>query len=481
MKRASLSLSILGFAAGLVLVGCSGSVSGPPVPHPSAIPVASIQHVVIMVQENRSFENLFAGFPGANAPMEGPCKPGPAWCKTAREVPLTPVRLDTGSPSLGGTDICHSHQCFKIECDYDKAAQTCRMDGFDLIDFGEIQGGVPAKLYPYRYVYRSQTQRYWELAQAYALADNMYSTDTASSFIAHQEILSGTVALNDDESLTDQPTAPPWGCDAAPGTETPILLKDGREIYPPNKLTPFPCFTQYKTIADLLDAADTSWKYYVMPLPGNPHAEYSGAFWNGFDAIKAVRYSSDWNTHIIRPNYRVFTNLTAGTLPEVSWVIPTLYDSDHPASGCNGGPWWVTRVVNAIGTSRYWKNTAIILLWDDWGGWYDNAPPMQINYTSLGMRVPMIVISPFAKPHYISHTLYDFGTILKFVEQNFGLGSLGTTDATANSMNDIFDFTQSPNVFKPAPLPPVEACGKTDEESPATIRQIIRHAGAPPE
>ena len=244
---------------------------------------------------------------------------------------------------------------------------------------------------------------------------------------------------------------------------------------------PFPCFTQYATIADLLDAANVSWQFYVDAMfSSEPHYDFSGAVWNGYDAIKKIRYGPDWKKNISIPNTNIFTDVKAGTLPAVSWVIPTLFDSDHPASGCNGGPRWVTKVVNALGTSQYWKNTAILLLWDDWGGWYDNAPPPQINYTSLGFRVPIVIISPYAKPGYVSHTQYDFGSILKFIEQTFGLGSLGTTDAPANSLADVFDFTQTPNTFKPAPLPHANSCADEQADGNAT-RRVIEHDGGVPE
>jgi phospholipase C len=140
----------------------------------------------------------------------------------------------------------------------------------------------------------------------------------------------------------------------------------------------------------------------------------------------------------------------------------------------------VTKVINALGTSPYWQNTAIILLWDDWGGWYDNAPPPQVNYTSLGFRVPMIVISPFAKPHNIAHTQYDFGSILKLMEQTFALGSLGTDDSTANSMEDAFDFTQTPNTFKAAPIPKHMPCA-TRVTNPGGAAEVIEHDHGPPE
>jgi phospholipase C len=455
--------------------GCSSSTTTTPVVRPT--PGAGIQHIIIMMQENRSFNNIFAGFPGAETAMQGPCKPeGQAakWCKGDHIVKLHAVHLKTGRPNLG-VDIDHSHHGFGVECD-PNASNVCQMDGFDLIRFGESGQGYYAKLYPYAYVERNETAPYWKLAQQYTLADKMFLTDTASSFIAHQLILSGTVALNDHESLTDQPNQTPWGCDAPPGTKAPILSKNGHE----NFFGIFPCFTQYKTIADLLDTKDVSYLFYVLQGVDatKPYFDFSGAAWNGFDAIKKFRYSPDWKKHISIPNTNIFSDLKGGTLPAVSWVIPSLFDSDHPASGCDGGPRWITSVVNAIGTSQYWKHTAIIILWDDWGGWYDPAPPPQDNYTSLGMRIPMILVSPYAKPHNVSHTEYNYGSILRFVEDTFNLGSLGTTDASANSLADSFDLTQAPNAFKAAPLPPKSHCGK----SPANVmQQIIEHDGGVPE
>lgn len=460
----------------IAAAGCSSSSSSP-APAPSASSAGKIQHVVIMVQENRSFNDLFAGFPGANTAMQGRCKPDPPhtpWCNGTHEIPLKARALASGSPTFGGTDICHSHQCFVLECD-PTGAKVCRMDGFDLIDYGESQGGPAAKLYPYAYVRRSDVKAYWDFAKTYTLADEMFFTETAASFIAHQSLIAGSAELNDRESLTDQPDTFPWGCDAATGARTPVLFKNDR--YGRYALNgPFPCFT-YPTIADLLDRADVSWRYYIDPAFGSK-ADFSGAVWNGYRAIKKIFDGPDWTRNMRTPNISVFADLKAGALPSVSWVIPSLNDSDHPASGCNGGPYWVTKVVNAIGTSKYWQTTAIVLLWDDWGGWYDNAPPAWLTYTRLGFRVPAIVISPYARPSDVTHTQYNFGSILKLVEETFNLGSLGTTDATANSMQDAFDFKQTPTAFKPEPVPPVMSCGKLEARAP--LRKVtVRYGGLP--
>jgi len=434
-------------------------------------PLHSIQHVVVLLQENRSFNNLFMGFPGADTASTGLCKKA-RWCPPSGKVPIKSVALESTNQFALGTDISHSHSAFEVECD-PNAANVCQMDGFDRITYGQALYGPPAKLYPYRAVERSETKAYWDFASQYAIADRMFFTATASSFIAHQQIIAGTTRLNADESLTDQPSNQPWGCDAPSGTVTAVIKTNGVV----NEFGgPFPCFTQYKTMADLLDAANVSWKFYVSSLNG----DFSGSVWNGFDAIRKVRYGPDWKSHMSFPNTSVFNDLRNGTLPSVSWVIPKLADSDHPASGCNHGPHWITSVVNAIGQSKYWNDTAIVLAWDDWGGWYDNVPAPQTNYTSLGFRVPMVVISPYVKPHTVGHTQYDFGSILKYIEQTFALGSLGTSDVDANSISDMFDLSQPPNVFHKEPLPSMKNCGSGSGGAP-NMERIIDHDNGVPE
>jgi phospholipase C len=454
--RAFLAL-IVAAAAGCTASGSSslpGSSSGP----------HSIAHIVILFQENRSFDNLFAGFPGADTTMSGACLPAP-WCKGGK-IPLRAITLESTGQIGFGTDIDHSHNGFVIEYNHGG------MNGFDKINLGAAGQGAPAKAYPYSYVERSETKAYWDFAKQYALADRMFFTDTAASFIAHQEILSGTVRLNAQESLTDQPDGMPWGCDAPPGTASAIIKTNGQVD---EFGGPYPCFTQYGTIADLLDAKSVSWKFYVRDWLGS-QGDFSGLVWNGFDAIKKIRFGPDWKKNISKPNTNVFSDIKNGALPSVSWVMPTLADSDHPASGCNHGPEWVTSVVNAIGASKYWNDTAIVLVWDDWGGWYDNVSPAQVSYTGLGFRVPMIVISPFAKPGSVSHTDYNFGSILKFIEQTFGLGSLGTTDASANSIGDIFNFTQPPIRYTQETPPKELPCGGS-----VSPRAIIEHDKGVPE
>jgi phospholipase C len=160
-------------------------------------------------------------------------------------------------------------------------------------------------------------------------------------------------------------------------------------------------------------------------------------------------------------NYaQVLTDITAGNLTSVSWVIPSGQASDHPVTTDGSGPSWVASVVNAIGNSQYWANTAIIITWDDWGGWYDHVkPPAIFNQYEIGFRVPMIVVSPYAKANHISKTFYDFGSILKFIESTFSLGNIAPSAtlqyadqfSATGDLSDCFDFTQTPLTFQTIP------------------------------
>jgi phospholipase C len=419
----------LGLSA--ALAACGGGAVAPPMtafaPASARAPMGSmssgayIKHVVIMVQENHSFDHLFATFPGADGTTYG-------YMYTGQRIKLK--EGDLYSPLL----LNNGHQAF--EDDYDNG----KMNGFSTV----YVSSVPCPTCAYQYVNPAQIQPYWDMAKQYVLGDHMYPTESSGSFTGHQDLIRGDTAINDHESLIDFPSRGPWGCDAPPGTTTPLLTKSGQYIDD----GPAPCLS-YPTLRDLLDAKNISWKYYTPELFGGGLA---GSYWDAFDAISAVRNGPEWTTNISSPEKNIFKDIKAGSLAAVSWVIPDGVNSDHAGfTKKDTGPSWVASVVNAIGRSQYWSSTAIVIVWDDWGGWYDHVPPPQLDYAGLGIRVPMIVVSPYAKAGYVSHTQYEFGSILKFVEGVWGLGSLGTSDRRSNSIEDVFDFTQKPRKFVQIP------------------------------
>ncbi len=481
---------LIAFVAALAVAACSPSASVPSgsAGAPGFLPQArsgqsKIQHVVIIVQENRSFDNFFDCFPGADcvasAPppnpqpsrgnLQSPC-PGPVPTPTAGPT-ATPIQL-TLNAKLPASDIDHSY-CAAFVTDYDGG----KMDGFYWSASLHYPSHI-AQTYAYQVVAKAQIQPYWDMARQYVLADRTFPTQASGSFTAHQDLIRGDTVVATGQSVVDYPWnhygVNNWGCDDPKNppkgpsvtsllTSTGYLAQQG----------PFPCFT-YATARDLLDAKGISWKYYVPTFPYD-----GGQMWNAFDAISAVRYDkSEWpnknnfnctQSCVSWPETNVLCDIAGSTaspcpkpnpsgsvsLPAVSWVIPDAQDSDHGGGsqpGPDNGPDWVASVVNAIGESSYWNSTAIVIVWDDWGGFYDHIPPPQLDYEGLGFRVPMIIVSPYAKRGYVSHTQYEFGSLLKFVEDTYSLGNLGTTDVRANSISDSFNFNQPPHRFKPIKL-----------------------------
>lgn len=401
-----------------------------------------LQHIVVLVQENRSFNNLFATFPGVTGSTTGLEK-----IAIGSETKVKRIKL-LETPLRDAVNLNHQHHSFLTA--WDKGA----MDGFNNIIFK--QSHHPEGTLPYEYVNPQDIQPYWTLASQYAIANAMFQTQGSGSFTAHQDLIRGGTAINRSESLIDDPSsAGYWGCDSPPGARTSLIERGLR--YRRFK-GPYPCTNSfpktgfYRTLQDLLDAQHVTWKYYTPPLLKNK----PGAVWNAFDVISQVRYGPEWGTNVSWPETNVFADISSGNLAQVSWVIPDGFNSDHPAYAQDRGPSWVGSVVNAIGQSRYWKNTAIIVVWDDWGGFYDPvAPPARDHQGGPGFRVPLIAISPytaFNASHgspYISNTVYGFGSIVRFIEDTFNLGRLHTTDVTSNSIVDMFDFEQKPRKFKP--------------------------------
>jgi phospholipase C len=381
-----------------------------PGPRPTKKGTGKIKHVVIILQENRSFDDLFQSYPGADTQPYG-------FDSNGNKITLQPVPLEASY------DINHDITTWLTAYDNGK------MDGFNL----EPNGcGKDCTDPQYGYVPQSETTTYFAMAKQYVLADRMFTSQIDDSFISHQYIISGQA--NDTAYFPSSA----WGCDGG-AQDTIPTLEQNRQFGPSIQV----CW-DVTTLGDELDAVHKPWRFYAS------QQNLDGGIWSAYQAIHHIFYGKDWAKDVLYPQKRILTDVGDGKLAAVTWVTPTCATSDHSSCGSNEGPAWVASIVNAIGKSDFWKSTAIFVMWDEWGGWYDHVVPPQVDFDGLGFRVPLLIISPYAKQGYVTHVQYEHGSLLRFAEDQFGLAQMAASDARANDpATDAFDFTQKPRPFVP--------------------------------
>jgi phospholipase C len=450
------------FGKGLFLLAWLGSA----IAHAQ---ITSFQHVVVIFQENRTPDNLFQGL----CTSSSKCSTTPTtsqyniqtsnWLDKTSSTGVTQPGL---VPLANAYDLSHAHKAFTTQCDLDATTGNCKMDGAAGVS---CSGTCPTKP-QFRFVDNTTgiLNPYLALATQYGWANFMFQTNQGPSFPAHQFIFGATSAPSETDdhigtfaSENMSGTGTGAGCIAQSGVLVQLINSAGVEN-PSNKI--FPCF-EHNTVADLLKPLNISWRYYA---PG------AGSIWTGPNAIRHICVpvngqctGTDWvdNVDAVNPA-DVLTDVSSPTcnLRQVSWVIPTGANSDHARSNNGGGPSWVASIVNAIGNSAcknadgssYWDSTAIFITWDDWGGWYDHEPPTilaspQGGY-QLGFRVPLVVVSAFTPAGIINNNRHDFGSIIRFIEHNFGITEGALTFADARATNDLTGFfvlTQPPRPFQP--------------------------------
>src|SRR5580704_2781770 len=395
-------------ATGLLILMASdfaqAQTGGPSKPKEPGI--QQIQHIVFIVKENRSFDHYFGAYPGALGASSAPIS-------TGQTIPLW------RAPDRMPHDVDHS-----------RAGAVNGMDGgamdhFDLIDNGNVNGEFLA----FSQMTEADIPNYFTYAHNFVLPDHMFSSAANNSFPNHLY----TIAAQSD-GVFGLPTlyknlSAIWGCDA-PANTVVAVMDERRAIS-----NVFPCFDP-PTIADRLDEAGLTWRYYA-PSKGEQGYAYST-----YDSINHIRNSSLWGTNVV-PISQFAIDARKGNLPAVSWIVSGP-QNEHPTAGTCQGENWSVNQINAVMQSPEWNSTAIFLTWDDFGGFFDHVPPEQIDVFGFGPRVPLLIISPYAKSGHISSTRYEFSSVLKFIEEDFGLAPLGSRDAKASDMTDSFDFSQTP-------------------------------------
>jgi phospholipase C len=448
---------------------------------PCSAQITGFKHIVIVVQENRTPDNLFWALCESAAcsttnPQEYDIETN-NWNNAGKLVNPKPVDLAVT------WDIGHRHNPdWTAMCDENVALGTCNMDGAA----GETCGSkhcpnLPEFTYVQRYNGTADVLGpYISLAMTYGWANKMFATNQGPSFPAHLFIYGGTSAPTaaDDASGTyvaeNLGHQAPNGCLASPGAEVQ-LITNGTETG-----STYPCL-QYQTLGQLLSANNVSWKYYT---PGE------GRLWTAPTAILSECGGSNQQRQIYTscpgpeftaptPNVvldpkLVLSDIGNCQLQSVNWVIPKGQYSDHAGLDTDRGPQWVANIVNAIGnsactdgSSTYWQDTAIVITWDDWGGWYDHeAPSMNLTLGyQLGFRVPLLFVSAYGPNNsngqcnaFInSNDVLDFGSVANFVEQTFlgNSGMLGFADQRAlerggvQDLSDFYNLNQQPCTFQP--------------------------------
>jgi phospholipase C len=372
-----------------------------------------IKHVVFLIKENRTFDNLFGTFPGARGARFG-------WDHGVRR-PLT-----RGTDQSTGEDIPHCYECALAAWDRGE------MDGFNQ--------SAPADRWAYTQLHRDQLPNYWRWASHNVLFDNFFASAQGPSFPNHLF----TIAAQSG-GTHDNPRRKPglgsltFGCDAPP--QQLVAVTDSEGV---TKMVP-PCF-DFLTEGDLLNRHGIPWSYYAA------QEDQKGYIWSAYSAIRRYReHPSRWKHHIF-PVDRVVEDIQGGTLPPITWITPRFELSEHPEYNFCHGENWSTKVIDAIMRSPMWDDTAIFVTWDDYGGFYDHVPPPQVDDFGFGIRVPMIVLSPYAAEGKVSHELGEFSSVLRFIEDNWGMSKLTHRDRQATPMLSAFDFSQQPRAPEPLPL-----------------------------
>ena len=430
--------------------------------------IVSFSHIVLIVQENRTPDNLFYALclPPYGSASSCSTQPGASQyniqtTKWRDNTSPNGVFTPTTIPLSNQYDLRHSHADFLAMCDLNPATGRCRNDGAAQV----VCVGICAPKPQFRYVDNSlgALNPYLDMVKQYGWANYMFQTNQGPSYPAHQFLFGGTSAPSATDDAAGIFAAEEMsggggkvnrtGCTSSVGTLVQLITPTGENQ------TTYPCF-EHQTMADVLPPLFT-WRYYVpsvkpawtAPLSIQHLCESSGP---GGECLSQV-----WTNNLDMNPADVLTDIANCNLRSVTWVIPSGVNSDHAKGNDGGGPSWVASIVNAIGNSSacdgntgYWKNTAIVVTWDDWGGWYDHEPPKILPAPEgdyqYGFRVPLIFISAYTPTGLIDNQHHDFGSILRFIESNFGIkkGALNFADArSTHDLSAFFNLSAAPRPF----------------------------------
>jgi phospholipase C len=434
----------------LLLTACAADNTGLTMPAPGT----KLRHVIIIMQENRTFDSYFGTYPGADGiPSACVPMPNPKQC-------IHPYH-DHNDRNVGGP-----HTAADAIADIDHG----KMDGFVRRALDQHAVCVPpnnpscaGSTDVMGYHDEREIPNYWAYARHFVLQDHLFQPNASWSLPAHLFMVSAWSA----KCAIDEPMSCQNALEAPAGTYS----KNG--YYPPAP----PGSYAWTDITYLLHKAGVSWKYYVATggqpdcdddgatCPSKPQSSTTPSIWNPLPGFSTVRKDGELGNIVDVEDF--FEDAAHDRLPAVAWIIPDQEHSEHPPALVSAGEAYVTSLVNAVMRSPQWDSSAIFISWDDWGGFYDHVVPPKVDTNGYGLRVPGLVISPYAKQGFIDHQVLSHDAYLKFIEDVFLANqrldpktdgrpdTRPTVREAVHGLGDLrndFDFTQKPR--SPLILPP---------------------------
>src|SRR5579863_8674846 len=461
-------LMIAAMCATISLAACSSTANNQTTTQ-SDSGIHKIKHIVVIMQENRSFDSYFGTYPGADGiPMSNGvptvCAPDPTTGQCVKPY-HDPALLNGGGPH-GAANATADINGGKMNGFIAQAANGRR--GCSVTNNPICSGTNPTDVMGYHDA--REIPNYWAYAQHFVLQDHMFEPNASWSLPAHLFMVS--------EWSARCVSAKPKSCGnqlEAPG-------------YPPdyhhNGHIPFYAWTD---LTWLLHRHHVSWAYYVfkgaepdtedddaMATPTQPQDAKTAGIWNPLPYFTTVQEDGELGN--IQDIGNFFAAARAGTLPAVSWIVPNDLVGEHPPALVSAGQAYVTSLINAVMQGPNWNSTAIFLAWDDWGGFYDHLAPPGVDQNGYGLRVPALVISPYAKKGFVDHQVLSFDAYVKFIEDDFLGGQRidpktdGRPDPRPTVREDVaqlgdlrrdFDFDQTPRAPLLLPVNPTPGPAST--------------------
>jgi len=439
--------------------------------------IHKIQHVVVIVQENRSFDSYFGKYPGADGIPPGICVPDPKYRRCVRPF-VDHHDADVAGPhsTLSAIRDINRGKMDGFIAEAEAANSTCKQAA----DPNCIQGSTRDVM---GYHVASDIPNYWAYARHFVLHDHMFEPVASWSEPAHTWLVSGWSATC--------ATRNPMSCKNAPNGQSLPNENPQQILAGPHAPTPL----AWTDLTYLLHKARRSWGYFVVrgaepdcenpaKISCMPRPQLAGTLgiWNPLPYFVDVQ--DDKQTGNVQNVTNFYRDAASGKLPSVSWVMPSYDVSEHPPAPISAGQAYVTSLVNSVMRSPDWKSTAIFLIWDDWGGFYDHVIPPRVDQNHLGLRVPAITISPYARKGFVNHATVTFDSINRFIEDDFLAGRRldPATDGRPDprpavrenspflaNLTADFDFTQPP---RPPHLLPVRPATTLQELPPFPPRQV---------